>query len=118
MALSSIWQSITAVRDVDGEVRNFVAVFHDIAERKRIEQELERKATRDHLTGLHNRRAFDEAMCLVISPAIPRTRSCCEPTPRSTGPNALGATAPKPTSMCVHPATHPTIARKPLTSHN
>lgn len=57
-----LWQSITAVRGEDGEIRNFVAVFHDIAERKRMERELEQQATRDHLTGAHNRRAFDMAL--------------------------------------------------------
>ncbi|MDR9440527.1 MAG: diguanylate cyclase [Halomonas sp.] len=57
-----LWQSITAVVDAAGEVRNFVAVFHNIAERKRMEKELEHQATRDHLTGAHNRRAFDVAV--------------------------------------------------------
>jgi len=57
-----LWQSITAVQDEMGEVRNYVAVFHNISERKRMEQELEHQATRDHLTGAYNRRAFDAAL--------------------------------------------------------
>lgn len=57
-----LWQSITAVYDDRGGVRNFVAVFHNIAERKRMEDELERQATRDHLTGAFNRRAFDTSL--------------------------------------------------------
>ncbi|RTR04409.1 sensor domain-containing diguanylate cyclase [Halomonas nitroreducens] len=61
-----LWQSITAVRDDKGEIRNFVAVFHNIAERKRMEKELERQATLDHLTGAYNRRAFDTAMRQAI----------------------------------------------------
>ncbi len=64
-----LWQSITAVRGDDGEVRNFVAVFHDIAERKRMELELEHHASRDHLTGTHNRRAFDMALHEAIQRA-------------------------------------------------
>ncbi|MDR5899404.1 diguanylate cyclase [Halomonas vilamensis] len=65
-----LWQSITAVTDADGEVRHFVSVFHDIAERKRIEHELEDQATRDHLTGAYNRRAFDSALSQCVSDAM------------------------------------------------
>lgn len=65
-----LWQSITAVNDADGEVRHFVSVFHDIAERKRIEHELENQATRDHLTGAYNRRAFDTSLSQCVSDAL------------------------------------------------
>lgn len=64
-----IWQSITAVYDEFGKIRNYVAVFHDISNRKRFEQELERQALQDHLTGLGNRRAFDEAIRQAIRQA-------------------------------------------------
>ncbi|WP_240454091.1 diguanylate cyclase [Halomonas sp. NO4] len=64
-----LWQSITAVRDAAGEIRHFIAVFHSIAERKQMESELERQATRDHLTGTHNRRAFDKAIRQAIRQA-------------------------------------------------
>ncbi|MBA2780900.1 diguanylate cyclase [Billgrantia kenyensis] len=64
-----LWQSITAVYDQAGKIRNFIAVFHNIAERKRLEEELEQQATRDHLTGAYNRRAFDEAMRRAIGQA-------------------------------------------------
>ncbi|QFU00137.1 putative diguanylate cyclase YdaM [Halomonas sp. THAF5a] len=57
-----LWQSITAVYDDAGRIRHFVSVFHNIAERKRMEDELARQATRDHLTGVCNRRAFDAAL--------------------------------------------------------
>lgn len=64
-----LWQSITAVHDQAGNVRHFIAVFHNIAERKRLEEELEQQATRDHLTGAHNRRAFDSAMRMAVRQA-------------------------------------------------
>lgn len=64
-----LWQSITAVSDEAGKVRHYIAVFHNIAERKRLEEELEQQATRDHLTGAHNRRAFDTAMRKAIRQA-------------------------------------------------
>ncbi|MFG6158751.1 diguanylate cyclase [Halomonas sp. 1390] len=61
-----LWQSITAVCDDAGRIRHFVSVFHNIAERKRMEDELERQATLDHLTGAYNRRAFDTALRQAI----------------------------------------------------
>ncbi|WP_156782011.1 GGDEF domain-containing protein [Acidihalobacter aeolianus] len=49
---------LTAVRtEYDGETVYFVALV-DISERKRIERELQRLASTDTLTGLHNRRSF------------------------------------------------------------
>ncbi|MCE8021958.1 diguanylate cyclase [Halomonas sp. MCCC 1A11036] len=64
-----LWQSITAVSDETGKVRHYIGVFHNIAERKRLEEELEQQATRDHLTGAHNRRAFDTTMRKAIRQA-------------------------------------------------
>ncbi|MBB3182850.1 diguanylate cyclase (GGDEF)-like protein/PAS domain S-box-containing protein [Halomonas fontilapidosi] len=57
-----VWQSITAVKDDDDRVRHYVSVFHDIAERKRVEHTLAQEASRDHLTGAANRRTFDRAL--------------------------------------------------------
>ncbi|MGM0784253.1 MAG: diguanylate cyclase [Pseudomonadota bacterium] len=64
-----VWQSITAVKGDHGEVRHFVSVFHDIAERKRLEKTLTQEASRDHLTGAANRRAFDRALVKAIRAA-------------------------------------------------
>jgi diguanylate cyclase (GGDEF)-like protein/PAS domain S-box-containing protein len=61
-----LWESITAVRDDTGQIRNYVAVFHNITERKRMEDELELQATLDHLTDTYNRRAFDTALSQAI----------------------------------------------------
>lgn len=47
---------------LDGEVCGAVASFKDITDRKRAEEELARLATRDGLTGLFNRRRFDETL--------------------------------------------------------
>lgn len=49
---------LTAIRtEYDGDTVYFVALV-DISERKRIERELQRLASTDALTGLHNRRSF------------------------------------------------------------
>lgn len=61
-----VWQSITAVKGDAGYVSHYVSVFHDIAERKRIEQTLSREASRDHLTGAANRRTFDRSLISLI----------------------------------------------------
>lgn len=64
-----VWQSITAVKGDQGEVRHYVSVFHDIAERKSVERILAQEATRDHLTGAANRRAFDRALIKAVRAA-------------------------------------------------
>ena len=56
------WESITAVRNEWGQVEHYVAVFHDISEQKRLEQELERVASTDRLTGTYNRLRFDSEL--------------------------------------------------------
>jgi diguanylate cyclase (GGDEF)-like protein/PAS domain S-box-containing protein len=50
------WESITAVRDAQGEVTHFVATFLDLTERKTAEESLHRLAYYDPLTQLPNRR--------------------------------------------------------------
>lgn len=64
-----VWQSITAIQAGDRKEIHYVSVFHDIAERKRIEQTLAREARRDHLTGAANRRAFDRALIGLVRSA-------------------------------------------------
>ena len=50
------WLSITAVKDINGKVSNYVGTFADITERKAAENEIAQLAFYDHLTGLPNRR--------------------------------------------------------------
>jgi diguanylate cyclase (GGDEF)-like protein/PAS domain S-box-containing protein len=60
---TTVWIESTgrAVRDpVTGEPKEFVVVMRDIAERKLLEERLSQLALTDGLTGLANRRAFDE----------------------------------------------------------
>ena len=50
------WLTISAVRNDRQEVTNYVAIFMDISERKRAEEEIQRLAFYDTLTELPNRR--------------------------------------------------------------
>jgi diguanylate cyclase (GGDEF)-like protein/PAS domain S-box-containing protein len=50
------WLTITTVRDAASEITHYVAIFMDISERKRAEEEVHRLAFYDHLTQLPNRR--------------------------------------------------------------
>ena len=54
------WESavISPVKDVNGHITHFLAVKEDITERKRMQEELEKQATTDELTGVTNRRHF------------------------------------------------------------
>ncbi|MFZ3017609.1 MAG: EAL domain-containing protein [Gallionella sp.] len=50
------WLTISAVRNEQQETTNYVAIFMDISERKRAEEEIQRLAFYDTLTELPNRR--------------------------------------------------------------
>ncbi|MBU4044717.1 MAG: PAS domain S-box protein, partial [Gammaproteobacteria bacterium] len=52
------WMTITAVKDEAGSTTNYVAIFSDITERKRNEDEIRGLAFYDALTQLPNRRLF------------------------------------------------------------
>jgi len=57
-----IWQTISAVRNDDGEIVEFVALFVDITQRKRSEEEIAYRANYDALTGLPNRNLLVERL--------------------------------------------------------
>ena len=62
---SVVWMEINArlVRNArTGQPEEMVAVMRDVTERKALEQELAKLALTDGLTGLANRRAFDQAL--------------------------------------------------------
>ncbi len=114
----SIQDSAAPIRDRSGELLGAVMVFHDVSHERRLQRALTYQATHDALTGLINRREFenrlgealqaartDEAVGHVLSrsrascrrASAPRTRSrasaatslaCCCRTARSTPRNA------------------------------
>lgn len=54
------WLRISAIRNEQGKVSNYVCIFSDVTRRKLSEEELRKRAHHDPLTGLHNRLSFDE----------------------------------------------------------
>ena len=62
--------SPSAVRNPQGQIVNYIATVKDISERKKAENEIRFQALHDELTGLGNRRAFDQ----ILSRAFAQTR--------------------------------------------
>ncbi|MES2612024.1 MAG: EAL domain-containing protein [Pseudomonadota bacterium] len=63
--------TVSPIKDADGEVQGAVLVFRDVTEQRRLSREMAYQATHDELTGLGNRRAFEQALAY----AVERTRS-------------------------------------------
>src|SRR2546421_3109774 len=57
-------KAVGALRDVDGTPLRLVVHVENISERKRAEQQLRRLADYDSLTGLRNRRVFEDDLCV------------------------------------------------------
>jgi diguanylate cyclase (GGDEF)-like protein/PAS domain S-box-containing protein len=68
------WVTVTAVRDENGAITHFVGHFLDLAELRARQAELEYLALHDPLTGLYNRRAFDQELARAIARADRRRR--------------------------------------------
>ena len=56
------WLGITAVKNEDGQVTNYIGTLTDITQRKAAEAEIERLAFYDALTGLPNRRLLQDRL--------------------------------------------------------
>lgn len=56
------WLSISAVRGENGTINQYAAIFSDITERKKREQKIHELAYFDELTGLANRRLFQDRL--------------------------------------------------------
>ncbi|WP_051083225.1 bifunctional diguanylate cyclase/phosphodiesterase [Chitiniphilus shinanonensis] len=68
------WLSISAVRDENGEISNYVGVFSDYTNRKEAEQRLHFLANHDALTKLYNRTAMHESLGQAVARASDEKR--------------------------------------------
>ncbi|VWB15895.1 EAL domain-containing protein [Burkholderia lata] len=58
--------TITSIRDNDGEISHYAAIFSDITQRRQAEERLGYLATHDVLTDLANRALFEERLAHAI----------------------------------------------------
>ncbi|SFC12322.1 PAS domain S-box-containing protein/diguanylate cyclase (GGDEF) domain-containing protein [Marinospirillum celere] len=63
------WLTITAIRNSEGRILQFAAIFSDITDRKRKEEQIHTLAYYDDLTGLANRRLLIDRLELALSSA-------------------------------------------------
>lgn len=66
-----VWVEATmhAVREHNGTVGGFVGTWHDITESRRVEVAFEHQAYHDGLTGLPNRRLFEDRLTIALAQA-------------------------------------------------
>ena len=65
----AIADSAAPIRDRAGYIIGAVMVFHDVGHARRLAKQLSYQATHDALTGLYNRRAFEEQLKDALSSA-------------------------------------------------
>ena len=63
------WLSINAIKGSEGKTIHYVALFHDITDIKRSEEQLRYQANYDALTGLPNRQLFNDRLKMAITHA-------------------------------------------------
>ena len=64
-----VWLALTAIRDADGKVANYMAILSDITERKRVEEQTRHLAEHDSLTDLPNRLLFLDRLQQALASA-------------------------------------------------
>ncbi len=63
------WLTISAIRNHTGEITKFAAILTDITDRKKSEEQIKNLAYYDVLTGLPNRRLFNDRLNVAIANA-------------------------------------------------
>lgn len=64
-----VWVALTAIRDTQGQLSNYMAILSDITDRKRIEEHTRHLAEHDFLTDLPNRVLFLDRLNQALASA-------------------------------------------------
>jgi diguanylate cyclase (GGDEF)-like protein/PAS domain S-box-containing protein len=64
-----VWVALTAIRDGQGQIANYMAMLSDITDRKRVEERNRHLAEHDFLTDLPNRVLFLDRLQLALATA-------------------------------------------------
>ena len=74
-ALFTEWLSISAVKDAEGKVRNYIGQISDVAERRVMNERLQHLAQYDALTDLPNRSLLNDRLEQTLTNAVRYERS-------------------------------------------
>ncbi len=58
--------TVSPMRNLDGDIQGVVMVMHDVSEMWKMAQQLSYQASHDALTGLINRREFDQQLGMAL----------------------------------------------------
>lgn len=61
-----VTSSAAPIQDNNKQLLGGIMVFHDVSEARSLQQELSYQASHDHLTGLYNRREFDQELKFAL----------------------------------------------------
>ena len=62
----AVTNTAAPIQDNNKQLLGGIMVFHDVSEARSLQQELTYQASHDHLTGLYNRREFDQELKLAL----------------------------------------------------
>ena len=99
----SMQDSAAPIRDRSGRLIGVVMVFHDVSQERRLQRALSYQATHDALTGLINRREFEQRLTESAAVRAQRpggaARACCTSTSTSSRSSTTPA-ATRPATGC------------------
>ncbi len=72
----SIQDTAAPIRDRNGNVIGVVVVFHDVSKERRLKRALSYQASHDSLTGLENRRRFEQRFTRLLEDGAKNDKRC------------------------------------------
>lgn len=69
-----VWETLNAIRDSTGKITHYVVVFADITSMLEFQEKLDFQAKHDALTGLCNRRLFQDRLAVELGKSVRHNR--------------------------------------------